>query len=89
MNQIQRQKPELMTDCYVAGWGNDAEGGDSHDYLQSLAVQIFSDSYCYDKSDYKEKLYMEGQFCAGYMEGGRDSCQGDSGGPLICIRDEK
>ena len=37
-NREKRLEPERMTDCYVAGWGNDAEGGDSHDYLQSLTA---------------------------------------------------
>lgn len=74
--------------CYVAGWGNTnptgENGSNPADRLQELEVKILSDEKCTE--GYGEEFYTASMFCAGYMEGGRDSCQGDSGGPLICIK---
>uniref|UniRef100_H3CMH7 trypsin n=1 Tax=Tetraodon nigroviridis TaxID=99883 RepID=H3CMH7_TETNG len=51
------------------------------DKLQCLNIPILSDRDC--KNSYPGMI-TDSMFCAGYLEGGKDSCQGDSGGPVIC-----
>ncbi|KAL7886627.1 hypothetical protein AOLI_G00043480 [Acnodon oligacanthus] len=46
-----------------------------------LQIPILSDSTCRSAYPFQIKSSM---FCAGFMEGGKDSCQGDSGGPVVC-----
>uniref|UniRef100_A0A8D0DBN7 trypsin n=1 Tax=Sander lucioperca TaxID=283035 RepID=A0A8D0DBN7_SANLU len=49
--------------------------------LQCLDIPILSKSDC-DNS--YPGMITNSMFCAGYLEGGKDSCQGDSGGPVVC-----
>uniref|UniRef100_A0A3B4TDV7 trypsin n=1 Tax=Seriola dumerili TaxID=41447 RepID=A0A3B4TDV7_SERDU len=49
--------------------------------LQCLNIPILSKEDC-DNS--YPGMITEAMFCAGYLEGGKDSCQGDSGGPVVC-----
>uniref|UniRef100_A0A4W6BM38 trypsin n=1 Tax=Lates calcarifer TaxID=8187 RepID=A0A4W6BM38_LATCA len=49
--------------------------------LQCLDIPILSDRDC-DNS--YPGMITQAMFCAGYLEGGKDSCQGDSGGPVVC-----
>lgn len=39
------------------------------------------DSTC--RKSYGKRFHPHYSFCAGIMQGGKDSCQGDSGGPLV------
>uniref|UniRef100_A0A8C7S6G8 trypsin n=1 Tax=Oncorhynchus mykiss TaxID=8022 RepID=A0A8C7S6G8_ONCMY len=52
-----------------------------HNKLQCLNIPILSYSDC-DNS--YPGMITNAMFCAGYLEGGKDSCQGDSGGPVVC-----
>ncbi|XP_064864048.1 trypsin-1-like [Oncorhynchus nerka] len=63
------------TMCTVSGWGN-TRPADSNN-LQCLNLPILSFNDC-------NNSYSGAVFCAGYMEGGKDSCQGDSCGPMVC-----
>uniref|UniRef100_A0A4W4GCJ6 trypsin n=1 Tax=Electrophorus electricus TaxID=8005 RepID=A0A4W4GCJ6_ELEEL len=68
--------------CLVSGWGNQINSGVNYaSVLQCLNVPVLSRSQC--KEAYGSQI-TENMFCAGFMEGGKDSCQGDSGGPLVC-----
>ncbi|XP_041799365.1 trypsin-2-like isoform X2 [Chelmon rostratus] len=67
------------TMCTVSGWGNTMSSSD--DKLQCLQVPILSQRDC-DNS--YPGMITDAMFCAGYLEGGKDSCQGDSGGPVVC-----
>uniref|UniRef100_A0A670IUP7 Peptidase S1 domain-containing protein n=1 Tax=Podarcis muralis TaxID=64176 RepID=A0A670IUP7_PODMU len=69
-------------DCLVSGWGNTRTSGVEYpDKLQCLKLPILSSSAC--QTSYPGRI-TKNMFCAGYIEGGKDSCQGDSGGPLVC-----
>uniref|UniRef100_A0A3B4B2K8 trypsin n=1 Tax=Periophthalmus magnuspinnatus TaxID=409849 RepID=A0A3B4B2K8_9GOBI len=67
------------TMCTVSGWGNTMTA--DRNKLQCLQIPILSDRDC-DNS--YPGMITDSMFCAGYLEGGKDSCQGDSGGPVVC-----
>lgn len=66
--------------AHVAGWGNICENCIHSPILRYIYVPILSQAEC-------NKLYggliTTNMFCAGFLEGGRDTCQRDSGGPLV------
>jgi trypsin len=65
----------------VYGWG-DTEGTGPADRFQKVLVPFLGDAYC--GQVYASDGYVaNGEICAGYKQGGKDSCQGDSGGPLV------
>ncbi|XP_062995954.1 trypsin-3-like [Elgaria multicarinata webbii] len=74
--------PVPGANCLVSGWGNMWTSGVKYaDNLQCLDLPILSDPVC--RYSYPGRI-TSNMFCAGYIEGGKDSCQGDSGGPLVC-----
>lgn len=66
--------PAAGLTCTVMGWGLLNEDGAQPDQLKEVHLPILP--AC--------KKAKGEVFCAGFMEGGKDSCQGDSGGPMIC-----
>ncbi|KAM8927471.1 serine protease 1-like isoform 2-T2 [Pelodytes ibericus] len=74
--------PQEGSQCLVSGWGNLLTSGVQYpDALQCLDVPVLSEASC--KASYPHQI-SSSMFCAGFLEGGKDSCQGDSGGPLVC-----
>ena len=64
----------------VAGWGNTLTHGENYpDDLMQVAMPVIN----FDTCNNSYKGLTNTMFCAGYMDGSKDSCQGDSGGPLI------
>ena len=63
----------------VSGWGAIGSGLALNSHLHEVSVEVYGNSNCGTHST----AMSSDMFCAGAMEGGKDSCQGDSGGPLI------
>ncbi|KAI1886322.1 hypothetical protein AGOR_G00212800 [Albula goreensis] len=59
--------------CLISGWGNTLSSGSYYpDRLRCLDAPILSDSSC--RTSYPGQI-TSNMFCAGYLEGGKDSCQ--------------
>ncbi|KAB5586523.1 hypothetical protein PHYPO_G00002700 [Pangasianodon hypophthalmus] len=70
------------TTCLISGWGNTLSSGTNYpSNLRCLNAPILSDTTC--RNAYPGEI-TSNMFCAGFIEGGKDSCQGDSGGPVVC-----
>ncbi|XP_076677131.1 trypsin 3A1 [Andrena cerasifolii] len=65
----------------VSGWGDTKVSG-LPTIIRKVSVPLISHANC-DKAYKQYGGVPEGQICAGYTKGGKDSCQGDSGGPLV------
>ena len=63
----------------VSGWGTIGSGLTLNSHLHEVSVEVYGNSNCGAHTT----AMTSDMFCAGAMEGGKDSCQGDSGGPLI------
>jgi secreted trypsin-like serine protease len=66
----------------VTGWGTLSSGGSSPDTLQTVDVNILSNSSA--QSSYPNETITADQLAAAAP--GKDSCQGDSGGPLTVLK---
>ena len=75
------QEDDMLT---VIGFGVTKEEGDVSQTLQKVEVPMNSFELC--NQQYGGTVQDEIQFCAGFVEGGKDSCQGDSGGPIFEMR---
>lgn len=66
----------------VTGWGTLSSGGSSPDTLQTVDVNILSNSSA--QSSYPSETITADQLAAAAP--GKDSCQGDSGGPFTVMK---
>ncbi|XP_008205021.1 trypsin-3-like [Nasonia vitripennis] len=66
----------------ISGWGATREGGNAPAVLRTVDVPIVTKAEC-SKAYESWGGIPEGQICAAYPTGGKDTCQGDSGGPLV------
>ncbi|CAF3190725.1 unnamed protein product [Rotaria sp. Silwood2] len=66
----------------AVGWGRLEENGSLSYALQQVELPIISNrnQYCFRQISDEHV-----QFCAGLIQGGKDTCQGDSGGPLMIL----
>lgn len=67
---------------FVAGWGRTREGGKYSNRLRHVQLQTVSNPECNKPYAWNGFVRPE-MFCAGFVEGGKDSCRGDSGGPFM------
>jgi len=63
----------------VSGWGTVGSGLHQNSHLHEVTVEVLGKTNC---GAHTSGMTPD-MFCAGLLQGGKDSCQGDSGGPLV------
>jgi hypothetical protein len=79
----QFSNPADGDDLTVLGLGKISEGGSTANVLRDVEVQAIDTNICNQPASYGGDVTNTDMFCAGVMNGGKDSCQGDSGGPIV------
>ncbi|XP_050357318.1 trypsin 3A1-like [Nymphalis io] len=68
----------------ISGWGHLAyKKSKMQDLLQRIYVPIIGSDVCKAIAHESYNALTPRMFCAGYIDGSKDSCQGDSGGPVV------
>lgn len=69
----------------VAGWGRISEKGSFPDNFHFFQPVILKREKCIKTGGggYDTWRITDAMFCAGFLEGGKDSCKSDSGGPFV------
>ncbi|XP_041984086.1 uncharacterized protein LOC121736769 [Aricia agestis] len=77
------------TKVAISGWGHlefksmsNPERSSMQEQLRQVQVPVMPDVVCRTMPD-KYNTITPRMFCAGYVNGTKDSCQGDSGGPVV------
>ncbi|KAM4795950.1 coagulation factor VII [Rhinophrynus dorsalis] len=62
----------------VSGWGRLLESGATPEVLRRVQLPRVKTQECIEQTNMN---ITQNMFCAGYIDGSKDSCKGDSGGP--------
>jgi len=73
-----------LNSCVTIGWGSEAKGGQSTEYLKEVKLPLVDVDKCFAKHHFN--FDANTHICAGGLEtGGAGTCFGDSGSPLACL----
>ncbi|EDO38795.1 predicted protein, partial [Nematostella vectensis] len=72
------------TVCFVTGWGNVREDGQSTSILQQAVMPLVDDATCSRNRRLRSRFNAKSMLCAGPDRAGRATCERDTGGPLVC-----
>uniref|UniRef100_A0A672GH65 Coagulation factor VII, like n=1 Tax=Salarias fasciatus TaxID=181472 RepID=A0A672GH65_SALFA len=67
----------------VTGWGSTHYLRRSSRFLRRVSVPVVSHSDCTSSTEQVTPVITDNMFCAGFLDGTKDSCSGDSGGPFV------
>ncbi|XP_044757150.1 trypsin-3-like [Coccinella septempunctata] len=82
--EYRQRLPPAGTLALVSGWGRtNATVNEMSPHLLAIEVPLLPHKQCQQLYRERKHVVDNKMFCAGRVEGGRDSCLGDSGGAIV------